>query len=60
LTAGLDLDSVGRKYENGHLGAYGDALQPSLAAGLAVRDGTACDSRVDGMLLANEILSVFV
>ena len=61
LTAGLDLDSVGQQYENGHLGAIcGGALRPSLEAGLAVRDGSRLRLSRDGMLLANEILSVFV
>ena len=60
LSAGLDLDAVGSKYETDIWARYGDALQPSLAAGLAVRDGTRLRLSRNGMLLANEILSVFV
>ncbi len=60
LSAGLDLDSIGSKYETDVWARYGDALQPSLAAGLAVRDGTRLRLSRNGMLLANEILSVFV
>ena len=40
--------------------AMAEALQPSLEAGLAVRDGSRLRLSRDGMLLANEILSVFV
>jgi oxygen-independent coproporphyrinogen-3 oxidase len=60
LTAGLDLDSVGRKYETDIWARYADALQPSLDAGLAVREGPRLRLSRTGMLLANEILSVFV
>ena len=60
LTSGLDLHSLGRKYGTDIWARYGEALQPSLAAGLAVRDGTRLRLSRNGMLLANEILSVFV
>jgi len=60
LTAGLDLDSVGRKYGTDIWARYGEALQPSLDAGLAVREGPRLRLSRNGMLLANEILSVFV
>ena len=60
LAGGLDLDSVGRRYEIDVWKRYGAALQPSLEAGLAVRDGSRLRLSRDGMLLANEILSVFV
>jgi oxygen-independent coproporphyrinogen-3 oxidase len=60
LTAGLDLDSVGRKYETDVWARYGNALQPSLEAGLAVREGHRLRLSRTGMLLANEVLSVFV
>jgi oxygen-independent coproporphyrinogen-3 oxidase len=60
LTAGLDLDSVGRKYETDVWARYGNVLQPSLEAGLAVREGPRLRLSRNGMLLANEVLSVFV
>ena len=60
LTSGIDLHAVGRKYGTDIWSRYGEALQPSLAAGLAVRDGTRLRLSRNGMLLANEILSVFV
>jgi oxygen-independent coproporphyrinogen-3 oxidase len=60
LTGGLDLDFVGRRYGIDVWKRYGAALQPSIEAGLAVRDGSRLRLSRDGMLLANEILSVFV
>jgi putative oxygen-independent coproporphyrinogen III oxidase len=60
LTEGLDLDIVGRRYETDVWGRYASPLQPSLDAGLAVREGSRLRLSRDGMLLANEILSVFV
>ena len=60
LAGGLDLNSVGRRYETDVWARYGEALRPSLEAGLAVRDGSRLRLSRDGMLLANEILSVFV
>src|SRR5215510_10381105 len=60
LTDGVDLDSVGRRYEIDAWRRYADALQPSLDAGLAVREGSRLRLSRNGMLLANEVLSVFV
>ena len=60
LTAGLDLDSVGQRYETDVWARYADALQPSLEAGLAVREGARLRLSRNGMLLANEVLSAFV
>jgi oxygen-independent coproporphyrinogen-3 oxidase len=60
LTTGLDLDSVGRRYDTDVWARYGAALQPSLEAGLALREGPRLRLSRNGMLLANEVLSVFV
>jgi len=60
LTEGLDLDVVGQRYNTDVWARYGTSLQPSLDAGLAVREGSRLRLSRDGMLLANEILSVFV
>ena len=60
LTEGLDLDVVGRRYNTDVWARYAKSLQPSLDAGLAVREGPRLRLSRDGMLLANEILSVFV
>jgi len=60
LSEGLDLDIVGQRYNTDVWPRYAQALQPSLDAGLAVREGSRLRLSRDGMLLANEILSVFV
>ena len=60
LTEGLDLDEVGQRYNTDVWGRYASPLQPSLDAGLAVREGPRLRLSRNGMLLANEILSVFV
>jgi oxygen-independent coproporphyrinogen-3 oxidase len=60
LVEGLDLDVVGRRYNTDVWARYAQSLQPSLDAGLAVRDGSRLRLSRDGMLLANEILAVFV
>ena len=60
LSEGLDLDTVGQQYGIDVWDRYADPLRPAIEAGLAIRDGSRLRLSRDGMLLANEILSVFV
>ena len=60
LADGLDFDTVGRRYGIDVWERYGDALRPSIEAGMAIRNGSRLRLSRDGMLLANEILSLFV
>jgi oxygen-independent coproporphyrinogen-3 oxidase len=60
LADGLDLDAVGSRYGVDVWDRYAAALAPAMDAGLAIRDGARLRLSRDGMLLANEILSVFV
>jgi len=60
LTEGIDMERVGGRYGRDVWGRFGEALQPSLDAGLAVRDRARLRLTRQGMLLANEVLSVFV
>jgi oxygen-independent coproporphyrinogen-3 oxidase len=60
LNEGVDIDEVGARYGKDVWNTFGDALQPALEAGLAVREGTRLRLTREGMLLANEVLSVFV
>jgi oxygen-independent coproporphyrinogen-3 oxidase len=60
LTAGLDVDAVGTRYGVEAWGRYGAALQPFVDAGLLVREGPRLRLTREGMLLANEIMAVFV
>ncbi len=60
LTEGLDMQAIHARYGVDVWSQYGDALQPFVAAGLVRVEGARlCLSR-DGMLVANEIMQVFV
>jgi oxygen-independent coproporphyrinogen-3 oxidase len=60
LTAGLDVKSLGDRYGADVWARYGPALQPFVDDGLVVRDGSRLRLTREGMLLANEIMAVFV
>jgi oxygen-independent coproporphyrinogen III oxidase len=60
LTDGLDLDSVGARYGVDVWARYAEALQPFLDAGLVAHQPPNLRLSREGMLLANEILAVFV
>lgn len=60
LSEGIDLERVGARYGKDVWQTFGGALQPSVDAGLVFREGTRLRLTREGMLLANEILSVFV
>ncbi len=60
LCAGVDLTAVGARYGVDAWGRFGAALQPFVEAGVVRRE----DSRVrltrEGMLVANEVMQIFV
>jgi oxygen-independent coproporphyrinogen-3 oxidase len=60
LTSGLDLDAVEARYGTDVWGRYGCRLQPFMDAGLLHREGSRLRLSRDGMLVANEIMAVFV
>jgi oxygen-independent coproporphyrinogen-3 oxidase len=60
LSDGLDLERIGARYEVDVWARYGGALQPFVEAGLVVHAGPTLRLSREGMLLANEILAVFV
>jgi oxygen-independent coproporphyrinogen-3 oxidase len=60
LAAGMDIEATGRRFGVGVWERYGMALQPFVEAKLLVRDGPRLRLTRDGMLVANEIMSVFV
>ena len=60
LTNGLDLEEVSRRYGTDVWGKYGNALGPFFSDGLLVREGGRIRLSREGMLLANEVLQVFV
>jgi oxygen-independent coproporphyrinogen-3 oxidase len=60
LTAGLDIEVVGARYGTDVWAIFGDALGPFLEAGWLIREGDRLRLTRDGMLMANEVMAVFV
>ena len=60
LTDGLDLERVGAQYGVDVWARYGLALQPFVEAGLVTHTPPRLRLSREGMLLANEIMAVFV
>ena len=60
LTAGIDLGLVESRYDVDVWGRYGAELQPFVEAGILIYDGRRLKLTRAGMLLANEIMTVFL
>ena len=60
LTAGLDLVAIDRKYETDVWARYGVELEPFVREGLLVHDPGRLRLTRRGMLLAHEVMTVFV
>jgi oxygen-independent coproporphyrinogen-3 oxidase len=60
LTAGVDADAMGRRYGIDVLARYGEALQPFVDVSWLVREDGRLRLTRDGMLMANEVMAVFV
>ena len=60
LNAGLDLGKVGQRYGVDVWGRYGEKLQPFLDRGLLSYDGVILRLPREGMLLAHEVMAVFI
>ena len=61
LTDGLDLDHMHRRYGIDIWARYGQDLSPYVSAGLLVHEpGRRLALTRDGMLLANDVMSVFI
>jgi oxygen-independent coproporphyrinogen-3 oxidase len=60
LTEGVDLAAVQQRYGVDVWARYGDELQPFADAGLLIRDGGSLKLTRRGMLLAHEVMAVFV
>lgn len=60
LTDGLDLDAVGQRYGVDVWSRYADDLAPFVDAGCLLHDGPRLRLTRQGMLVANEVMAVFV
>ena len=60
LTDGLDIETAGQRYGIDVWARFGDDLQPFVEAGVLRRDGTRIRLTREGMLVANEVMQVFV
>ncbi|MGB7217718.1 MAG: radical SAM family heme chaperone HemW [Vicinamibacterales bacterium] len=60
LVDGVQLDTVGAKYGVDVWARFGENLEPFVEAGLLKRDGARLWLTRQGMLLAHEVMSVFV
>jgi oxygen-independent coproporphyrinogen-3 oxidase len=60
LVEGVDIDEVGSRYGRDVWARFGTALQPFVDEGLLRRDGPRLSLARQGMLVANEIMAVFV
>jgi putative oxygen-independent coproporphyrinogen III oxidase len=60
LVEGIDLDVVGARYRADPWRRFGPALSPFVTEGLLKHDGSRIRLTREGMLIANEIMAVFV
>lgn len=60
LTRGVDVDDVGRRYGVDVWGRFGAGLAPFLESGVLHRDGSRIWLSREGMLVANEVMQIFV
>jgi oxygen-independent coproporphyrinogen III oxidase len=60
LSRGIDLESVGRRYGVDVWARFGDGLTPFVEHGLLRRDGSRIWLSREGMLVANEVMRIFV
>jgi oxygen-independent coproporphyrinogen-3 oxidase len=60
LAGGVDAESVARRYGVDVWGRFGDELQPFIDAGVLLREGPQLRLTREGMLVANEVMTVFV
>lgn len=60
LSAGIDMDAMQRVYGVDVWKRYGAALQPFVDAGRLLREGSRVRLSRDGMLMANDVMAVFV
>ena len=60
LTRGVDIEAVGCRYGADVWQRFSEALKPFLDEGLLRRDGPSLRLSREGMLVANEVMQIFV
>jgi oxygen-independent coproporphyrinogen-3 oxidase len=60
LSEGVDIVAAGDRYGADVWRQFGEGLEPFLAAGLLVREGPRLRLTREGMLVANEVMQIFV
>jgi putative oxygen-independent coproporphyrinogen III oxidase len=60
LTNGIDMDAIGARYGADVWARYGKGLQPFLDEGLVRARGSCLSLSREGMLVANEVMQIFV
>jgi oxygen-independent coproporphyrinogen-3 oxidase len=60
LTEGVNIDNVGRRYGFDVWASYGEGLRSFVDAGVLRRKGPQLWLTREGMLVANEVMQVFV
>jgi oxygen-independent coproporphyrinogen III oxidase len=60
LTAGVDVEGMKKRHDADIWALYGQELQPFVDQGLVIYDGRRVRLTRAGMLLANEIMAVFI
>jgi oxygen-independent coproporphyrinogen-3 oxidase len=60
LTRGVDLAAVNERYDTDVWRLYGEDLEPFVDQGLLIYDGARLRLTRPGMLLANEVMAVFI
>jgi oxygen-independent coproporphyrinogen-3 oxidase len=60
LTEGIDVEAVGRRYGVDVWARFGGDLAPFVDAGCLLREGPRLRLTREGMLVANEVMAVFV
>jgi oxygen-independent coproporphyrinogen-3 oxidase len=60
LSAGLDLKAIRGRYGVDVWSRYGEELQPFVDQGLLIYDGAGMRLTRAGMLLAHEVMTVFI
>jgi oxygen-independent coproporphyrinogen III oxidase len=60
LTEGIDAAAAGRRYGVDVWGRFGANLQPFVDEGVLLREGPRLRLTRQGMLVANEVMQIFV